>query len=87
MESIHPNEGTTICNVYQLQEDQKYLIQKAGLRNIITPQWRNSGGAKTMHKGVSSNDLMKMHYSQLTMYQISQLFELYRLVKNISIIS
>jgi len=55
-----------------LQEDQNYLIHRAGLQDIIRPEWRNSG------KGRTTAELISSYYSQLTTAQIIQLYHIYR---------
>lgn len=54
-----------------LQEDQEYLIQKAGLQDVIKPEWRNVGHGYTAKK-------VEQQYSQLTRSQILQLYHIYR---------
>ncbi|KRT85433.1 hypothetical protein AMK59_2187, partial [Oryctes borbonicus] len=62
-----------IAHTETLQEDQEYLILKAGLQDIIKPEWKNSA------KGMTSQQVDK-YYSQLTRAQILQLYHIYRLV-------
>lgn len=54
-----------------IQEDQEYIIYKAGLQDILKPQWMNTG------KGTTSNQI-DVYYSQLTRAQILQLYHIYR---------
>ncbi|XP_060516826.1 carbohydrate sulfotransferase 11-like isoform X2 [Cylas formicarius] len=60
-----------IAHTETLQEDQMYLINKAGLNNIIKPQWKNAGKGATMLQ-------IEKYYSQLTRSQILQLYHIYR---------
>lgn len=60
-----------IAHTETLQEDQEYLIYKAGLQDVIKPEWKNSG------KGVTSQQI-EDYYSQLTRAQILQLYHIYR---------
>ncbi|CAH1394088.1 unnamed protein product [Nezara viridula] len=55
-----------------LMEDQKYLIQVAGLKGKIKPEWKNPS------KGRVTTDVVNNYYSQLTVKQILQLYYLYR---------
>lgn len=54
-----------------LQEDQEYIIFKAGLQDVLKPQWMNPG------KGTTANQI-EIYYSQLTRAQILQLYHIYR---------
>lgn len=54
-----------------LQEDQEFIIYKAGLEDILKPQWKNPG------KGTTA-DQIETYYSQLTRAQILQLYHIYR---------
>ncbi|GJQ80792.1 hypothetical protein Trydic_g9383 [Trypoxylus dichotomus] len=60
-----------VAHTETLQEDQEYLIYKAGLQDIIKPEWKNSG------KGMTAQQVDK-YYSQLTRAQILQLYHIYR---------
>lgn len=55
-----------------LDEDQRYLIAKANLNNIIKPEWKNYG------KGRNTQDLVTKYYSQLTREQLDGIFEFFR---------
>lgn len=55
-----------------LDEDQRFLIQKAELERIIAPQWKNSG------KGQNTQNLVTKFFSQLTRDQLEGLYKLYR---------
>lgn len=55
-----------------LEEDQLYLIDKAGLKRIIVPEWRNMG------KGKNTLDLLQESYSQLTRRELDGLYEYYK---------
>lgn len=55
-----------------LEEDQLYLIKKAGLQHIIAPEWRNAG------KGGNTRALLEQSYSQLTRQQLDGLYNYYR---------
>lgn len=55
-----------------LDEDQRYLIEKAGLGNAIKPEHKNSG------KGKNTNELLMNHYSQLTKSQVKGLHQLFK---------
>lgn len=61
-----------IAKFETLDEDQKYLIEKAGLGHLIKPQWKNSG------KGKNTQELLMKYYAQLTKYQINGLYEMFR---------
>lgn len=61
-----------IAKFETLDEDQKYLIDKAGLSLTIKPEWKNSG------KGKNTNELLMSYYAQLTKSQINNLFELFK---------
>lgn len=55
-----------------LDEDQRYLIKKANLNNVIKPEWKNSG------KGRNTQDLVSKYYSQLTREQLDGIYLLFR---------
>lgn len=55
-----------------LEEDQRYLIEKAGLTGIIKPEHRNTG------KGKNTNDIIMNYYAQLTKSQVKGLYQLYK---------
>ncbi|XP_073843238.1 carbohydrate sulfotransferase 11 isoform X1 [Musca autumnalis] len=55
-----------------LEEDQLYLIDKTGLKQIIAPEWQNPG------KGKNTLDLLQQFYSKLTRTEIDGLYDYYR---------
>lgn len=55
-----------------LDEDQRYIIHKANLAHIISPQWKNSG------KGQNTQELIAKFFTQLTRDQIEGLYRMYR---------
>ncbi|CAB3228835.1 unnamed protein product [Arctia plantaginis] len=55
-----------------LDEDQQYLIQLAGLQDIVKPEWRNSG------KGPNTRNNISHLYSRLKKSQLDGLYQLYR---------
>lgn len=55
-----------------LEEDQLYLIEKAGLEHVIMPEWKNSG------KGRNTLELLQTFYSQLTRKQLNGLYNYYK---------
>ncbi|XP_063701867.1 carbohydrate sulfotransferase 11 isoform X2 [Culicoides brevitarsis] len=61
-----------IAKFETLDEDQQYLIHKAGLSHLIAPQWKNSG------KGKNTSDLLKKYYSTLTQRQIREIYEIFK---------
>lgn len=61
-----------IAKFETLEDDQKYLIEKADLQKVISPQWKNSG------KGKSTKDLVLKYYSELTRTQVEELYEFFR---------
>ncbi|XP_017784239.1 PREDICTED: carbohydrate sulfotransferase 11-like isoform X2 [Nicrophorus vespilloides] len=61
---------TVIAHTETLQEDQEYIIHKAGLQDIIKPEWKNVG-RQTVKQ-------MENQYTQLTRAQILQLYHIYR---------
>ncbi|XP_037905578.1 carbohydrate sulfotransferase 11 isoform X3 [Hermetia illucens] len=61
-----------IAKFETLEEDQMYLIEKAGLSNVIMPEWRNTG------KGKKTQELLQTFYSQLTRKQLDGLYNYYR---------
>lgn len=63
-----------IAKFETLEEDQMYLIEKAGLSNVIMPEWRNTG------KGKKTQELLQTFYSQLTRKQLDGLYNYYRCV-------
>jgi Sulfotransferase family len=80
---MHWTEITKFCTPCQvhfdiiakfetLDEDQKYLIHRAKLENLITPQWKNSG------KGKNTQDLLMKYYAELTQKQVHAVYELFR---------
>uniref|UniRef100_A0A336LZ33 Carbohydrate sulfotransferase n=1 Tax=Culicoides sonorensis TaxID=179676 RepID=A0A336LZ33_CULSO len=80
---MHWTPITTFCTPCQvkfdiiakfetLDEDQQYLIHKASLSHLISPQWKNSG------KGKNTADLLKKYYSTLTQRQIREIYEIFK---------
>jgi chondroitin 4-sulfotransferase 11 len=61
-----------IAKFETLDEDQRYLIEKAGLGNVIKPEHKNSG------KGKNTNELLMSHYAQLTRSQVKGVFEIFK---------
>ena len=61
-----------IAKFETLDEDQRYIIKKAELENVISPQWKNSG------KGQNTQDLIIKFFSQLNREQMDALYELYK---------
>lgn len=61
-----------IAKFETLNQDQRYVIEKAKLKHFIRPQWRNSG------KGRNTQALMAKFFSQLTRAQLNGLTEIYR---------
>lgn len=61
-----------IAKFETLEEDQRYLIEKAGLRDIIRPEHKNSG------KGKNTNELLMSYYAQLTKSQVKGLYEVFK---------
>ena len=55
-----------------LDEDQRYLIEKAGLTGIIKPEHRNTG------KGKNTNEILMSFYAQLTKSQVKGLYNVFR---------
>jgi chondroitin 4-sulfotransferase 11 len=56
-----------------LDEDQRYLIERAGLIGIIRPEHKNSGKG---HK--NTNELLMSYYAQLSKSQVKGLYQLYK---------
>lgn len=54
------------------QDDQRYLIEKAGLARVISPQWKNSG------KGKSTKELIQSAFVELSPVQIRTLYDFFR---------
>lgn len=61
-----------IAKFETLEEDQRYLIDKAGLGNVIKPEHKNSG------KGKKTNELLMSHYAQLTKSQVKGIFQIFK---------
>lgn len=55
-----------------LDEDQRFLIDKAGLANVIRPEHKNSGKSK------STNEMLMSHYAQLTKSQVRGLHQVFK---------
>uniref|UniRef100_A0A1B6EP42 Carbohydrate sulfotransferase n=1 Tax=Cuerna arida TaxID=1464854 RepID=A0A1B6EP42_9HEMI len=55
-----------------LDEDQRYLIEMAGISHLVKAEWRNPS------KGPNTPDVITKYYSQLTLTQLLQLYNIYR---------
>lgn len=55
-----------------LDEDQRFLIDKAGLGSVIRPEHKNSGKSK------STNEMLMSHYAQLTKSQVRGLHQVFK---------
>lgn len=58
--------------VVRSQEDQQYLIEKASLTRVISPQWKNSS------KGKSTKDLSHTMFAELTVDQVRALQDFFK---------
>jgi len=61
-----------IAKFETLDEDQQYLIFKAGLSHLIEPQKKNIG------KGKNTSELLKKYYTTLTPRQIHEIYEIFK---------
>ncbi|GAB0096286.1 hypothetical protein DMENIID0001_117720 [Sergentomyia squamirostris] len=62
-----------IAKFETLDEDQKYIIEKANIGHVVAPQWKNSGkGAKT------TVDLIDDFYNELSAEQVRNLYEFFK---------
>lgn len=61
-----------IAKFETLDEDQRYLIEKAGLGTAIRPEHKNSG------KGKNTNELLMSHYAQLSKSQVKGLHQVFK---------
>lgn len=61
-----------IAKFETLDEDQRFLIEKAGLGSAIRPEHKNSG------KGKHTNELLMSHYAQLTKSQVQGLYQVFK---------
>lgn len=61
-----------IAKFETLNEDQRYIIEKAKLKQYIKPQWKNSG------KGRNTQDLVAKFFAQLTKTQLDGLLDIYK---------
>jgi Sulfotransferase family len=61
-----------IAKFETLEEDQRFLIEKVALGNVIKPEHKNSG------KGKHTNELLMTHYAQLTKSQVKGLYEIFK---------
>ncbi|XP_031617869.1 carbohydrate sulfotransferase 11 [Contarinia nasturtii] len=61
-----------IAKFETLDEDQRFLIERADLRRHISPQWKNSG------KGKNTQELTTKFFSQLSMNQLDRLCDIYK---------
>lgn len=66
------NKFDIIAKFETLDEDQKFLIEKASLGHLIKPQWKNSG------KGKNTTDILMKYFSQLTKLQINRLYDMFK---------
>lgn len=68
--------GLMVPVLYKLvslfQEDQRYLIEVAGIGHLVKAEWRNPS------KGPNTPDVITKYYSQLTLTQLLQLYNIYR---------
>lgn len=55
-----------------LDEDQRYLIEKASLNGVIKPEHKNSG------KGKNTQELLMSYYAQLKKSQVKGLYEIFK---------
>lgn len=55
-----------------LDEDQRYLIEKAGLTGVIKAEHRNMG------KGKNTQELLTSYYAQLTKSQVKGLYQIFK---------
>lgn len=56
----------------ELQEDQRYLIELAGIGHIVRPEWKNQS------KGPITTEVINKYYKQLSVVQLLQLYNIYR---------
>lgn len=56
-----------------LDDDQRYLIDKAGLSALIKPEHKNSGKGQK-----NTNELLMNYYGQLTKSQVKGLYQVFR---------
>uniref|UniRef100_A0A1B0DHX0 Carbohydrate sulfotransferase n=1 Tax=Phlebotomus papatasi TaxID=29031 RepID=A0A1B0DHX0_PHLPP len=62
-----------IAKFETLEEDQRYIIDKANIGHIVSPQWKNSG------KGNKSTvDLLEDFYKELSENQVKEMYELFK---------
>lgn len=61
-----------IAKFETLEEDQRYLIEKAGLGSVIKPEHKNSG------KGKHTNEMLMSHYAQLSKSQVKGLLKVFK---------
>ncbi|CRL06910.1 CLUMA_CG019471, isoform A [Clunio marinus] len=61
-----------IAKFETFEDDQKYLIEKAGLGSIIKPEHKNTG------KGKNTNELLMSHYAELTKSQVKGLYQVFK---------
>lgn len=58
--------------VVDKQDDQSYLIKRAGVGHIIKPEWKNPT------RGVQTKDAINNYFSQLAVNEIQELYQMYR---------
>ncbi|XP_059614033.1 carbohydrate sulfotransferase 11 [Phlebotomus argentipes] len=63
---------SVIAKFETLEEDQRYLIEKANIGHIVSPQWKNSG--KGSKKTVA---LLEDFYNELSDKQVRELYRLF----------
>lgn len=61
-----------IAKFETLDEDQRYLIERAALRKHISPQWKNLG------RGKNTQELITKFFSQLSISQLDGLCDIYK---------
>lgn len=61
-----------IAKFETLDEDQRYIIERADLRKHISPQWENPG------KGNKTQELITEFFSQLDSKQLDGLRDIYK---------
>lgn len=61
-----------IAKFETLDEDQRYLIDKASLGNVIKPEHKNTG------KGKNTNEMLMNQYGQLTKSQVKGLYQVFK---------
>ncbi|XP_055708756.1 carbohydrate sulfotransferase 11-like [Phlebotomus papatasi] len=62
-----------IAKFETLEEDQRYIIDKANIGHIVSPQWKNSGKGKK-----STVDMLEDFYNELSDKQVKELYEFFK---------